>query len=392
MHAVILGASPSALSAARSLGRAGLEVVIGAAATGLLFSRSRYVARFEDLSDPDDAAVVARLLALPAPHERPFLLPTGDRYALLVANHQERLRSRYCFVCPSAVALEAIIDKAKLYETVRQHGFPHPNFHVVAGPADVDGALAAVPTPCYVKPALAHRWRSFTGAKVERADTPAALRRALERWLARGLVIIAQEIIPGTDGELFGLCTYVDAGGKPVGWRTKRKLRQYPVGAGNASIQEICDEPAVAELGLKLLAVTGHRGPATVEFRRDARSGRFVLMEINARLVLGQEVITRSGFDVPLIAYRDAKREPPPPRIARSFVRWISLGADYRAFKELRRRGSLTTFRWVASLLPCRAFAYFALDDPWPLFTRVALWLGSRMRKARGPERVPRPF
>src|SRR5689334_22279568 len=117
MDAVILGASPSALSAARSLGRAGLEVVIGAAEAGVLFTRSRYVVRFEDMSAPDDETIVARLLALPAPHEHPFLLPTGDRYALLVARHQERLRSRYCFVCPTAAALEAIVDKAKLYET-----------------------------------------------------------------------------------------------------------------------------------------------------------------------------------------------------------------------------------------------------------------------------------
>jgi predicted ATP-grasp superfamily ATP-dependent carboligase len=381
MDAVILGASPNALSAVRSLGRAGLEVVVAAAKSNRTFKRSRYAAGHIDLENLNDAGITTRLMSLPEPHERPFLLATGDRFALFVAKYQQLLSSKYCFVVPSYATLDAIIDKAKLYQTAQNAGVPHPQFCVVADRRDVDAAIAGVPTPCYVKPALAHEWRAFADTKIERAETETELRRILDAFIERGLVAVPLEIIPGSDTEVFSVCTYIDRSGTPIAWRTKRKLRQYPLDTGDASAQEICDEPKVAELGLNLLAITGHRGPATVEFRRDARNGRFVLMEINARTILGQEMITRSGFDVPLAAYRDAKGQPMQTVGAPSFVRWASFGADFRAFKGLRKRGALTTPRWLASILGCRCFAYFAPDDPWPLLTRIGAWLAHWMKR-----------
>lgn len=383
MDALILGASPNALSAARSLGRAGLNVVVAASRSDRTFARSRHVARFVDLDGLDDGAVCDHLLTLHQTRHRPFLLATGDRYALLLAKHQDRLASKYCFVSPTHAALDAIIDKSRLYRIAKQHGFAHPRFHVVEQRSDIADAIANVPTPCYVKPALAHKWRAFKGSKLERADTAEDLRRILDTFVAQGLAAIPQEIIPGNDTEVVSVVTYIDRSGSPIAWRTKRKLRQYPPGAGDASAQEICYEPEVAALGLKLLAIVGHRGPATVEFRKDSRDGRFVLMEINARTILGQEMISRSGFDVPLIAYCDATGQALPSVGAPVFVRWASFGADFRAFRALRKRGAITTLEWLTSLSRCRAFAYFAADDVWPAITRAIAWVGSWPKKVR---------
>jgi predicted ATP-grasp superfamily ATP-dependent carboligase len=383
MDAVILGMSPNSLSAARSLGRAGLTVAMVGTRSDPPVVRSRYIARFEQLEQIEETAVIDCLLRLPEQRDRPFLLATGDLFALLVAKQQDSLRSRYCFVCPSHAVLESIIDKAKLYETAKANGFAHPKFHIVRDRSDVDAAIAAVPTPCYVKPALAHHRRRFTKSKLERAETVEELRRTLLDFIDNGLVAIPLEIIPGSDSEVFSVSTYIDRFGKPAGWRTKRKLRQYPLRAGDASAQEICDRPDVAEIGLRLLAVTGHRGPATVEFRRDERDGRLVLMEINARTILGQEMITRSGLDVPLIAYHDAKALPLPPANPTVPVRWIHLASDYRAFRELRRDGAITSMAWLASIASCRAFAYFALDDLAPWFASTSSWITSHTHNNR---------
>jgi predicted ATP-grasp superfamily ATP-dependent carboligase len=130
---------------------------------------------------------------------------------------------------------------------------------------------------------------------------------------------------------------------------------------------------------MRLLEVTGHHGAATVEFRKDPRDGRFVLMEINVRTVSGQELVTRSGLDVPLIAYRDAMGLPvsvPPPRR----VRWFRFGLDFRAFRDLRQARALTTLQWLATVLPSRSFAYFAWDDPMPFLVRFGNWLNRHLR------------
>ena len=380
---LILGASPNSLSAARSLGRAGLRVVMADTKADESVAHSRYVARFELLADGDDDVIASRLMELCGQHERPFLLPTGDRYALLVARYQEQFRSKYCFVIPASDALEGIVDKARLYETARRHGIPHPVFEVVRRSADIEIAITRVPTPCYVKPALAHEWRRFRNTKLERAGTTTELRRVLESFVEKKLVAVPQEIIPGMDSEVFSVSAYIDRSGKCLGWRTKRKLRQWPVSAGDASLQEICDHPEVAELGLQMLSITGHRGPATVEFRRDECTGRLVLMEVNARTILGQEMITRSGLDVPLMAYHDAKGQPAPLPGPVKPIRWMHFQADFRAFRALRRGGQLTAWQWLNSISTCGAFAYFAADDPKPFFRELRGWLVSAISGAR---------
>jgi predicted ATP-grasp superfamily ATP-dependent carboligase len=376
------------LSAARSLGRAGLNVTIAAPPEDLAVSRSRYVSRFVHLDALDDRAVSTLLQLTFAPGPKPFLLATGDEDALLIAKHHDRLAEKFCFVSPSYSVLDAIVDKAKLYATARDHRIRHPRFHVVREPSDIEPAIEVIGVPCYVKPALGHEWRRMRRGKLEKAQDVAELRRILEDFMSLRLTAIPTEIIPGDDSDIYGLSTYIDRAGRSAGWRTKRKIRQYPIGVGDGSMQEIVDEPAVAELGLRLLAITGHRGAATVEFRRDPRDGQFVLMEINVRTVSGQELVTRSGLDVPLIAYHDAVGQALPVSRPVERVRWLRFGLDFLAFRELRRRGTITTIGWLSSILSCRSFAYFAWDDPAPFFARIAMWLDrqlkSRFRRAPG--------
>ena len=380
MDALILRASPNSLSAARSLGRAGFASPSRPPART---PRSAGVDTFLNSSSSRKSTTARSRTLLAVPTEsgrKPFLLATGDQDALLLARHQDRLASKYCFVMPSFAVLEGIVDKARLYESARQHGIPHPRFHVVRNAGDIDAAIETVGTPCYVKPAMAHEWRRHRRGKLESAANVAELRQILLGFIAMRLVAIPIEIIPGGDGDVHSVSAYIDRSGRPVAWRTKRKIRQFPLGAGDGCAQEITDEPAVAELGLKLLAVLGHRGPATVEFRRDTRDGRFVLMEINARTILGQEMITRSGLDAPLLAYNDAIGRPLPASSKVRRVRWIFLGPDFRAFREMRRRGTITTLAWLRSVAACSSFAYFAWDDPAPFMARIGIWLDRNLR------------
>ena len=86
------------------------------------------------------------------------------------------------------------------------------------------------------------------------------------------------------------------------------------------------------------------------------RNGRFVLIEINARTIMVQEMITRSGLDVPLIAYHDAMGLPLPVPGPVVPVRWIHLGGDFRAFRQMRRAGSITPGTWLRIVVTCNVF------------------------------------
>ncbi len=381
MDALILRSSPNALSAARSLGRAGLEVVVAATGTDPAVRYSRHVSRMEFLPEISDRVVYSRLIDLPRQPHRPFLLATGDQDALIVARHQVQLRERYCFASPSLANLESMIDKARMYEISRENGFAVPDFRVVRSEVDVEPAIGAIAPPCYVKPALGHEWRRIRRGKLVLARSKSELRQALHEFVELGLVAIPMEIVPGRDDDVYSVSAYIGRNGQPIGWRTKRKLRQYPMRAGNGSAQEICDEPEVARTGLALVELFGHRGPVTVEFRRDTRDGSMKLIEINPRTSLCQELITASGFDIPLVAYHDAK-ELPLPRISEPRARrWVCLGDDFRAYRQLRLDGSITGWQWLASIAGCSDFAYFAWDDPLPFLARCWLWLARSLRR-----------
>jgi len=383
VDAVVLGETANTLSVARSLGRSGLEVIAASTVSAPVLEASRYVRRFEQLPDGSDAEICAALMTLGDAERKPFLMPTGDRFALLIAQFQERLSERFCFVCPAYDTLLAIVDKTRLYTTAQREGFRHPAFRVVTSDEDIEPAVASVPTPCYVKPALAHEWREFKSNKLEHADSKEALREILEDAVRRGITVAPQEIIPGSDSEVFSLYTYIDRYGQPLAWRTSRKLRQWPLRAGNACMRETVDLPDVMEIGHRLLAVTGYRGTAIVEFRRDARDGALVLMEINVRTGIGEECLAHSGLNTPMIAYRDAKGIPQPVPVAGPVIptRWVMLETDFRAYRQLRREGRMTTRQWLTSLMRCNAYAYFALDDPRPSLLHLRTWIGGALRR-----------
>ncbi|MBP7611314.1 MAG: hypothetical protein KA760_17595, partial [Steroidobacteraceae bacterium] len=75
--------------------------------------------------------------------------------------------------------------------------------------------------------------------------------------------------------------------------------------------------------------------------------------------------------------YQDAKGNPVPLPGAVKFIRWMHFQADFRAFRALRRRRQLTAWQWLNSIVACRAFAYFAVDDPKPFFTELRRWVVS---------------
>ena len=135
-------------------------------------------------------------------------------------------------------------------------------------------------------------------------------------------------------------------------------------------------------MGLRFLQGVGVRGLAQVEFKRDPRDGRLMLMECNHRMTTAIELVRHSGIDAAFINYRGALGNAGPP--IDSFKEGVRLWrpADIRAFREYRRQGELTTFRWLRSLAHPLHFPVFSVTDPLP---SVAPALGRAVGRLRRP-------
>jgi predicted ATP-grasp superfamily ATP-dependent carboligase len=125
-----------------------------------------------------------------------------------------------------------------------------------------------------------------------------------------------------------------------------------------------------------------------MDFKQDARTGRWYLLEVNARFNLWQYLGAANGVNLMATAYQfllDGNR--PEPATSRDDTRWLSFELDRRAYRELRAEGRLGLVRWLASIAFARkVYNVFAWSDPGP-------WLSFWWRRAgrfahKAPNRV----
>ena len=122
----------------------------------------------------------------------------------------------------------------------------------------------------------------------------------------------------------------------------------------------------------------GFRRLANIEFKLDARDGKYKLIECNARFTAANCLLASSGIDAASFVYRRAAGLPQttPLTTYRSGLRLWDPFVDLLSFLELRRCGQLTFRGWVGSLLHRQTFPYFRWLDPLPALARCRKLLG----------------
>ena len=396
---MLLGGDTIAVSAARSLGRAGIAVHALGNRRWDPVRRSRYCTTFSDVGDPEE--VQARYLTW-FEREGPgggVVLPCDDEGLELVARERARLvELGYAPVEANDDVLLAMLDKDEQYRLAREVGVPVPHTVTVRDEADVERAVAEIGLPCALKPLHSHRFAQHFGIrkKVVVVETSAELERELRALVELDLEMLATEIVTGGDHEFASYYTYVDEDGEPLFHFTKRKIRQWPTRFGLTCYQVTEWVPEVAELGLRFFQGVGLRGVGNVEFKRDPRDGEWKLIECNHRFTAANELVRAAGIELPLLAYNRVLGRPGPRiRGFREGVRMWHAIEDFRAFRDYRRNGELTAAQWVASLLHRQHFPVLTLSDPLPAAHNYRRMARSALRKARGerkPTQTPEPL
>lgn len=380
--AVLLGGEVIALSVARSLRRAGVEVhAFGHEQDPLRHSRCR--ASFTSFGEVDGIQE-AWLEHLGRAARSAVVLPCSDDGLELVARNRRLLTDLgYVPVEAHDAGILAMLDKRETYRRAQRADVPAPATAVVSSAAESSSGLARVPPPWALKPVHSHEFAHHFGLRKKAfiVRNREQLEEALEPTLALGVPMILTEIIPGPDHAFESYYTYLDPHGEPLFEFTKRKLRQFPTGFGLGTYHQTHWNPEVAELGLRFLQSAGVRGLANVEFKRDARDGRLKLIECNHRFTAATELIRACGLDLPLFVYERTLGRPGPGlgSYRTGMHLWYPV-QDGRAFLDYRRRGELTTASWLRSLMGPQRFPVASLRDPLP---SIVQHLGMAARGAR---------
>lgn len=402
LRAIVLGVNghPRAVAAVRSLGRAGIPLIGVQTRVVTQECHSRYLRR-TFIVEPTENEFLPFLESL-GQNGGGVLVGVYDRYLILVSKHAHSLSKHFTLTMPPWEILGRVMDHARLYEIARQAGLTTPAFFKPRDEGDLRRIVAALD--------LAHReyllktipgvgpaeLSSGRATKVAGPD-PATIRsNCLEIFSRLGEFPLIAEVVPGEANQCLGVTMVVDRSHTPVlAYCTQRlKVQLYSRGGfvhpyelgSNVYCESVHDEEAM-EAAAHLVKAVGYYGLITLEFRRDPRDQKLILIKADPRVIRPTSLSAALGMDTPIALYRlavDGTAEAPPSYPAR--VGWLWETALLETVWNNRdHRSLLQEMLAVArNIGRIKAFAYFSVLDPLPFLVhaqwRARAFIWARVR------------
>jgi len=348
----------------------------------------------------DPVQLVAKLCEAGDSIGRPaVVVPVDDEAAVLVAEHQAELSSRFLFPRVQPRLPRKLASKPGLYDLCLAHGVPAPT-SVTPGTFDEAGDFAVTATyPLVVKNAEVWERRRrpvVPGTTIvpTEDDLLALLTRPAQDLLPDRLRksprsqspgVILQEYIPPEHSEDWIVHLYCGTDSASQVLFTGRKIRSWPPTHGVTACAYSVENSQLADIARRFCDQIGFLGIADLDVRLDLRDGRYKLVDFNPRAGNQFRLFeTESGVDVVRAQHLDLTgRQIPPGRQVdgrRIIVEHADLPAQFayrRLDKNVTRAGSARPAHNTTE------FAWLARDDPFPFVVMVRHVIGAAIRKLR---------
>ena len=303
--------------------------------------------------------------------QRPILIPCTDEFVWWLDANRTALSEHADFLLADSESLERLSDKARFCKEAAARGEPIPRTRIVTDPAELDEAAEALGFPLIVKPARrSPEWMRATGGeKVLKIEDGAGVATRVRPLFEVGVPIVLQSWIPGGDDCMYSVFVCLDRNHRPaMPPLVVQKLRQWPPETGVGCLARQVEAPDLAETALRFLVERDFVGTGSLQFKRDASTGRFLLIEMNTRFALSFPLCEASGLEATRIHCRLAAEEPvaAETEIPIPGRKWICWKRDLASAWELRRHGRLSIGEWIRSLAGRKRSADLMLADPMP--------------------------
>jgi D-aspartate ligase len=384
--AIVLGGYTAGLGVIRALAVMGVPTVSVWNAEGEIARVSAHAGDRIEAPDPATAPddYIDLLLGLAERTGGGLLVPTSDATLEVVARHKERLERAYRVACVGSEVAQRFIDKERTYELAHSIGIEIPKTIEVGSFDELEACKSGLSYPCVVKPRIGHLYFRRLGSKMALARSYDEVVEGWRKANDLGLKVLIQDFIPGEDSQGANYNAYL-SDGRPAVEFTAQKVRLAPPQIGFPSVVVSREIPEVVEPGRRLLGAMGFHGYANVEFKRDARDGRYKLMEVNGRHNNSCLLSVRAGINFPLIMYRHLVEGEPPPEglVQRNGIYWISVPGDaVRGIRQLAK-GRLPLRDYLLPYLRPHVFDILDRRDPRPLATKLSAAVRAQL-PARG--------
>jgi predicted ATP-grasp superfamily ATP-dependent carboligase len=394
---ILDGHSCAALAFTRSLGGAGHQVFVGADHESFAAaSFSRYCQRFFRYSPAPMKPEVftEEIISICRREEIDLLVPMTDWTMVPISRVKGRFPPGCAVALPPDEAMVAAADKYRTVELARSLGIPVPRTELVSSVAELE-RLTDLSFPVVVKDRYSIRWTATGGVSgsVRYAYDRDELSRIVSERFAIVQDVLLQEFVHGAGLGLSGFVTSAELR-IPFEWKRIREIN--PCGSASSARRSVALENDVMQYSEKLLLALGFRGLAMVEFKREAATGRAVLMEVNGRPWGSMQLCIFSGIDFPkFLAKFNLQNELPPERLnfkTGVTCRWL-LGDLVHLRNVTAGRptgwpgdfpgGFSTAMNVAVPWYPGLRYEDFAANDPKPGLEGLKNWFRQRLARTK---------
>lgn len=368
----------SFLATVRSLGRRGVRVHVAPYSLQSPALRSRHVFKVHRIPYylGDGAEWLAAVQQVLQAEGIGVVLACEERSMLPLMRHREALPG--CrLALPGDAAFEAFFDKFKTHALAQQTHMPSPAAVAVEPGSQAQQIGQKLGFPVVCKARRSYDWPQLYGrTKVSLAHDE----EALGLWLARCGDAREKYLAEAYfEGYGLGVSVLCDHG------RVAQAFEHHRVNEREGSSYHRVSRPVHPErlaAVARMVEAVAYTGLAMFEFKHQPATGRWALLEVNARPWGSMPLPVALGVDFPWGAYLLAMGQPAPQAVAYTegvFGRHLmgDLHQLRMRLAELPRWQSLWQgVRWVASLArvltPREHWDTLAADDPGPGLAELA--------------------
>lgn len=291
-YVIILASGLNGLGALRSAAHAGLRTYTLLTGQADLSAYSRYSQyRFLLPDSPSLNDVRPILDNLYSTEAGPgVLIACSDLAAEMLGGLKSEGYTKHHLMVPGAKTTEILNDKMLECEFMKKGGVNLPKTYLSL-------ASAAPETfPLIIKPRTFREYQ-LLGAKNEIVYSRAEFKLFQERFAGYLGHFIAQEIIPGTDDNLWVCNVTFDQNHAMAACFVFKRLGTMPSHYGVTSLAVSLENQQLRTTCEKIGRILEYTGPAMIEFKRDPATNRYYYIETNPRLGMCNWFDTQCGVN-----------------------------------------------------------------------------------------------
>ncbi len=310
---------------------------------------------------------------------KPVLFPSADGYVEFIDKYASILKEYYLFNQTEENIHTRVMDKKTLHSIAEEHNVLVPETVRVDEENFKEKVKEYIKFPCLVKPTDSPTFVAYFRKKLFKVYNMEELEEAVKKATDANIEVIIQRIVPGFDDHMYTFDAYLNQDSKVTHWTTCQKYRQFPINFGASVYTGQKFVPELYEIGAKFLESIGYKGFGEIEFKKDAETGKFYLIEINTRTTNLNSLLFKVGLNMPYIAYRELIGKPLEPKAVTKdtgLVFWYAY-EDFFAVRDYIKTGQLKLMEVLKSYNKPKAYAIWDGKDPKPAFA----FLGSKGKR-----------